>query len=82
MSKNTNLKLYIWNDPFTIPYGGSILCVVAYNLKSARTHGLNVICKDYGVRSSAYAEASQTIVTQAPRVIRKFPCAKFYHWEE
>lgn len=42
------MKLYVWNNPFAVSYGGSCLYVLAPNLRAARKAALTARDAKYG----------------------------------
>lgn len=78
------MKLYVWNDPYQVSYGGSCLYVIANNLREARKLA-KTKCVDasYGGLDRKNLRNSPTdIGDKPPTSVHELPWAECYHWEE
>jgi hypothetical protein len=78
------MKLFVWNDPYGVSYGFSLLIVVAPDVESAKrfaaTEGKWFA---YGNERLPYDHA-QAVVDRLkdPDRIMDIPCAEFHEWSE
>lgn len=74
------MKLFIWNNPYHVAWGGSLLYVVANDLKQAK----ELAAKGAGVSNYGYdPEIKLTIKNLGePTRIVNLPCAEVYEWSE
>lgn len=78
------MKLYVWNDPYQVIYGGSCLYVIANNLREARKLAATK-CADasYGGFNRKDMKSCKVDVSKMePTSIHELPHAECYHWEE
>lgn len=75
-----SLKLYIWDEPYPIPYGNSCLFVLAHTLTEAKKKALKQTL--LGVHPhQPHRRPSKVALGKPDRVIRK-PAAVWIEWEE
>lgn len=78
------MKLYVWNKPYAVSYGGACLYVIAENLSAARRLA-KTKCADasYGGHDrKGMANRPVDISKRPPTSIHKLPWAECFHWEE
>lgn len=75
------MKLYIWNHPYSVPYGGSCAYAVAENVKAARelVKAARVNAYGLGTRRGSHQEVD---VSRPPDAVHKLPYAEIYEWSE
>jgi len=74
------MKLYIWNDPYPVEYGGCFLFVIAPTLDAARKQAKKTIITRVG---TPYQKRGINIELGEPdRIIDQFPYAECYEWSE
>lgn len=73
------MKMYVWNEPYKISYGSSILYVVANSLMQAKKLAKHAIVQKYGFSDNG---TLGDIKLGEPTRILDLPCAEVYHWEE
>lgn len=75
------MKLFVWNNPYRVSYGGSLLYAVAESEEAAR----EMIARP--TPRYAYGEYAETPLNFLPdlgpptRVV-DVPCAELYEWSE
>lgn len=73
------MKLYFWDDPFPVEYGGSMLFVVAESEEQARELARTGKTYSYGV----YPErTTPNIELGKPDRVVDLPCAEWHWWSE
>lgn len=78
------MKLFVWADPYTIPYGSSLLIAVAETVEEAREAASSrSVTYSYGKhkqgtnnRHDAAADLGE------PTRVVDIPCAEWHEWEE
>jgi hypothetical protein len=75
------MKLFVWNEPYRVTFGGSIIYAVAETEDQARKQAETALVAQYGARPEARA-AAQTLVLGEPTRVLDVPCAEIYEWEE
>ncbi len=78
------MKLYVWNDPYPINYGGCCLYVIARSLKEARRLATDK-CNDasYGGYDRRSLKRTHVDVNNKPPTsVHNLPYAEMYRWEE
>jgi hypothetical protein len=73
LKRETKMKLYVWENPYEIRYGYSLVFVVAENLRKARKQA--TLGKVYG------RDITTTDLGKPTRIV-KLPCAEWHSWEE
>lgn len=75
------MKLYVWNNPYRIAYGGSCLYVLAPNLTAARKAALKAVDAGYG---DPYSDGRTMKLDKLgdPDRVENGPYAEVYHWAE
>lgn len=74
------MKLFVWNRPYLIPFGGSVVYAVAESEEDARQQARQARSFGFG----AYPREGRVhldIDRPADRVL-DVPCAEIYEWEE
>lgn len=73
------MKLYVWNDPYHIDYGGTCLYVIAESEEQARELAPSAGVSQYGHEPGG--GPPQKMELGVPRV-HDLPHAEIYHWSE
>lgn len=74
------MRLYVWNDPYHVSYGGSILYVVAETEEQARELAVAAPVAAFGnIREEG--QKWDFKLGAADRVL-DLPCAEIYEWSE
>lgn len=80
------MKLYIWNEPYKVSYGGACIYVVASSLEEARELAKTAPIAYYGNPAGVGATlgVSRVAMTEIgePSRVLDVPCAECFHWEE
>jgi hypothetical protein len=78
------VKLYIWNDPYRVSYGGSHVYAIADTLEYARELACSkyAITMSYGSPSREQKDWSMMNLSKAPDQILDLPCAVWDEWSE
>lgn len=74
------MKLYIWVNPYTVSYGGSVVYAVAENVERARQLAREAPRMAFGGYEKPPMGAALEL--GAPDRILKLPCAEIYEWSE
>jgi hypothetical protein len=72
------MKVFIWNDPYGVAYGGSICYVVAETVEQARSLAKHGSLRKYGLGD----DPAPNIALGEPDHIVDCPCAEWYEWSE
>lgn len=73
------MKLFVWNDPYSVRYGGAILYAVAETEDEARKVAANAMVSEYGIGQEANR---QPFELGEPTRVLDVPCAEIYQWSE
>lgn len=73
------MKLYIWDSPYNVSWGGSCLYVLAYDLEQAKELALTASVSNYG-----YNPVQKMSIKNlgAPTRIVEGPYAEVFEWSE
>jgi hypothetical protein len=74
------VKLYIWNNPYSVSYGGSFLYALADNEDEARKQALSVRITHFGM--DPYEAPIELKDLGAPDRVLDGPCAEVFQWSE
>lgn len=74
------MKLYVWNDPFRISYGGSCLYVIAESEDAARAMAQSAGVSEFGHKPEGSIPIQ--IELGAPDRVHDLPHAECYTWAE
>ena len=78
------MKLFVWSNPYPVPYGSSLLIVVARDVKHARKiAGSN--CVRYSFNEYEQGRNDMQAVADTlgdPLRIVELPCAEWHDWRE
>lgn len=74
------IKLYIWVEPYTVDYGGSLLVVAARTLREAKKAAGQGRVWFFGKHRGE--KVNGPVRLGKPTRIVKTPCAEWHHWEE
>lgn len=75
------MKLYIWNRPYPVAYGGSCLYAVAESEEAARALALTSPVNCYGFGAEP-RQVGDWDLTRAPDAVHELPYAEVYEWSE
>lgn len=76
-------KLFIWNDPFDVDYGGCCLYVVASNIEEARGIAARAGISEFGHPPREQKVGSEKAARLGePSRILDAPCGELYYWQE
>jgi hypothetical protein len=80
------MKLYVWNNPYDVRYGGSCLYAVADSEDAARDIAMSALRSHYGYDpGNDDHRLDQRIRKEAlgaPTRVRELPYAEVYEWSE
>jgi hypothetical protein len=74
------MKLFVWNDPYAVRYGGSIIYAVAETVEEARTAIKSARTSKFGLLPGERGYFD--IGTAEPTRVLDAPCAEIYEWKE
>lgn len=83
-AKESMMKLFIWNDPYPVPYGSSMLFVVAENIEQAKELAATQ-ANSYAFGMKQINVGNDRAITDklgVPDVVADLPCAQFHEWSE
>jgi hypothetical protein len=81
------MKLFVWNDPIDISYGGCCAYVIAADVDQARALAVKAPTAYYG-RAPGRGDGvyclklNEADVARPPDRVLELPCAEIYAWEE
>ena len=75
------MKIYIWNNPHDLKYGGSFLFVAAENEDQAREYARSAPRVPYGMSTWEDQPLGDCVLGSPTRVINT-PGGECYEWEE
>lgn len=75
------MRLYIWSDPYSVPYGSSMVFAVAPDLRAARKIAAQ------GAQAYTFGEHERPVSEVAvklgkPTRVLDLPCAEWHEWRE
>lgn len=73
------MKLYIWNEPYRVRYGSSIVYAVAETEEQARELAEKAPKSPYGL---GVENGGCKLKGRAPDRVLELPCAEIYEWSE
>lgn len=73
------MKLYVWNNPYDVRYGHSLVFAVAENIEAAREQVLTGESYAYGEYTG---DGVQKTKLDEPTRIVDLPCAEWHCWSE
>lgn len=77
------MKLYVWNDPYDVKYGGSCLYAIAATEDEARKIAADAGRATYGSQPEAGMRAAQLPRDLGPPTrVHDLPYAEVYEWSE
>jgi hypothetical protein len=76
------MKLYIWNTPYSVAYGSSLLFVVAPSLKEARRQAKKGTWWKYGDCPENPILPKHFPLLGSPTRVVDLPCAEWHEWSE
>lgn len=77
--KGMTAKLFIWNNPYQVNYGGSIIYAVAETEQEARSAAANAMVISYGEYEQ---DRLDNMKLGKPTRVLDAPYAECYHWSE
>lgn len=75
------MRVYIWNNPYHVNYGGSFLWVVAETEEAARELTQKAMTSQFGLEPTAKMQRPDKPLGPPDR-IEELPHAECYQWEE
>jgi len=72
------VKMYIWNNPYHVDYGSSLLVVLAHNLRQAKSEAK----RGQGYIYGEYERPTPDVKLGKPTRVLNLPCAEWHRWEE
>lgn len=79
--KEDEVKLFVWNAPYGVSFGGSIAYAVADTVEEAREVVRRAGVSAYGHRPDKIAPSDMDVDREPDRVL-DLPCAEIYEWSE
>jgi hypothetical protein len=77
------MKLFVWNVPYPVDYGGSIIYAVAETVGQAREVAMKAPLSKYGYEPKSLNEGSNwPFKLGKPDRVLAVPCAEIYEWSE
>lgn len=77
------MKLFVWNKPYQVNYGSSLLIVVAENEEQARIAACKASQCAFGDDWRGQKDWSFIVATLGPPTrILEVPCAEMHEWSE
>lgn len=76
------MKLYVWNNPYEVSYGGSCLYVIADSLRSARKLTKKALDTGFGMPYCDNSLNGCNVDKIKPSRVHKLPHAEMYSWSE
>ena len=74
------MKLFIWNNPYRVPYGSSMLVAVAKDEEAARFLAKKSPAYVYGEFGNG--DAPQSLELGPPTRVLELPAAEWHEWHE
>lgn len=74
------MKMFIWNDPYAVKYGGAIIYAVAETEEAAREAIKSACTSKYGGEPEGCGNF--TVGDTPPTRVLDVPCAEIYEWSE
>ena len=71
------MKVFVWNDPYHIKYGGSFLFAVAENVEAAKAEAMKRIGE-----SGSLSYMPKGFSLGEPFAVHELPYAEWYEWSE
>lgn len=75
------MKLYVWNNPYSVNWGGTIVYAIADSEEAARALAMVAPVSEFGYTPSHEQAGDLDINRPADRVL-DLPCAEIYQWQE
>lgn len=76
------MKLFVWNNPYSVSYGGSLLIVVAETEEEARKQVVGAPSYDFGTCDAGTRSPTKQEPIGAPDRVVDVPCAEWHAWYE
>lgn len=73
------MKLYLWNEPYGVKYGCSMVFAIAETEEQARELALSAPGYVYG---DGKDNPPRSVALGAPTRVSTLPCAEWHKWEE
>lgn len=74
------MKLYVWNNPYSVAYGGSCLYAIADGEDAAREIASSAFIREYGYAPTERQLGSVDL--GPPDRVHDLPYAEVYQWAE
>jgi hypothetical protein len=75
------MKLYVWNRPYSVSYGGSIVYAVAESEEAARALAAVAPINCYGFGAEPRV-GRRLDISGPPTAVHDLPYAEIYEWSE
>jgi hypothetical protein len=75
------MKLFVWNNPYDVRYGGSCLYVIANDVDEARKLAKEK-CYDTAFGDQWKENKGVNVYGKEPTRVHELPHAECYEWEE
>lgn len=76
------MKLYVWANPYPVPYGTSAFFAVADSVESAREIAKRAKSYSYVEYGGEDVKQDITVVLGEPTRIVDLPCGEWHQWSE
>lgn len=73
------MKLFVWNNPYSVPYGSSLVFAIAEDLEAAKKEARNGDAYSYGEFPNSVPRHQD--LGEPTRVV-DLPCAEWHEWRE
>lgn len=75
------MRLFVWNNPYSVSYGGSIAYAVAESEEDARAMIVGAPVNAYGL-GAEYRPKPPMDILGPPDAVHELPYAEIYEWSE
>lgn len=72
------MKLYVWDNPYYVDYGHSMVFVIAPTLRQARIQAQQGKAYSFGYEQ----DSRPSVELGKPTRVVDLPCAEWHKWEE
>jgi hypothetical protein len=75
------MKLFVWDSPYKVSYGGTCLYVIAKTVEDARMQAKQSHVSNFGDNPKNTEDLS-SMIDRDPNRICKLPYAEMFFWQE
>lgn len=75
----SDMKLFVWCDPYSVSYGSAMVFAVASDVDEARKIAASGECYSFGKYSDG---TPPSLVLGEPTRVVDLPCAEWHTWQE